>query len=287
MDQRIVVLDAEVKNSTFAERFKERYPERFVECFIAEQNMVGAALGFAAEGYVPFVSTFAAFLTRAYDFIRMAAYSAPPHLIICGSHVGVSIGEDGASQMGLEDLAMMRAVLGSTVLYPSDAVAAARLVEQAAAVAGIVYLRMSRPRTKVIYGLDEKFPVGGSKMLRKGNKDVVTIVTAGVTLFEALKAYDQLSAQGIGVRVVDAYSVKPLDVATLSCCAEETGAFITVEDHSAWGGLGEAVAAAVRVPRLEMLAVREVPRSAKPAELLAHHKLDAAAIVDAVRKLSR
>lgn len=285
VDPRVVVLDAEVKNSTFAERFKHKYPERFVECFIAEQNMIGAALGFAGEGYVPFASTFAAFLTRAYDFIRMAAYSMPKNLILCGSHVGVSIGEDGASQMGLEDIAMMRAIIGSTVFYPSDAMSALRLVYEAVHVGGIVYLRMSRPKTKVIYGPEETFPAGGCKVLRSSAKDVATVVAAGVTLHEALRAYDTLAAQGIPVRVVDAYSVKPLDTKTLQRCADETGAILTVEDHAAWGGLGEAVAAQVRSPRWVMLAVRELPHSAKPSELLAAHKLDAAAIVQAVRQI--
>lgn len=287
VDPRIVVLDAEVKNSTFAEKFKHRFPERFVECFIAEQNMVGAALGFAAEGYVPFASSFAAFLTRAYDQIRMGVYSMPHHLILCGSHVGVSIGEDGPSQMGLEDIAMFRALLSTTVLYPADAVSASRLVEEAIGVGGIVYLRTSRPKTRVIYGPDERFPVGGSKVLRRTDRDVATVIAAGVTLFEALTAADRLASEGVPVRVVDAYSVKPLDVATLVRCAEETGAFVTVEDHAAWGGLGEAVAAQVRVPRLEMLAVREIPRSGKPAELLAAHRIDATAIVEAVRRIAR
>jgi transketolase len=285
IDPRIVALDSETKNSTFAEKFLQKFPERFVECFIAEQNMVGAGLGVAAEGYVPFASSFAAFLTRAYDFIRMAAYSQPRNLILVGSHVGVSIGEDGPSQMGLEDLAMMRAIIGATVLYPSDAMSASRLVEKAITNGGIAYLRMSRPKTPVIYGPDEEFPIGGCKVLRSSAKDVCTIVAAGVTLFEALKAHDRLAADGIAVRVVDLYSVKPLDAATLQRCADETGAFVTVEDHAAWGGLGEAVAAEVRVARHERLAVRELPRSAKPAELLAHHRIDAAAIEETVRRL--
>jgi transketolase len=287
VDPRLVVLDAETKNSTFAEKFMQKFPDRYVECFIAEQNMIGMALGLAGEGYVPFASSFAAFLTRAYDFIRMAAYSQPKHLILTGSHVGVSIGEDGPSQMGLEDLAMMRAVLGATVFYPADAMCASRLVEKSIAAGGIVYLRMSRPKTPVLYGPDETFQTGGSKVLRSSGKDVCTVVAAGVTLFEALKAHDKLAAEGVAVRVVDAYSVKPLDEATLRRCAEETGAIVTVEDHGAWGGLGEAVAAAVRVPKLAMLAVRELPRSGKPAELLAAHGIDSAAIVSAVKKLVR
>ncbi|MBI4510456.1 MAG: transketolase [Deltaproteobacteria bacterium] len=287
LDPRIVVLDAETKNSTFAEKFKDRFPERFVECFIAEQNMVGAALGLAGEGFVPFASTFAAFLTRAYDFIRMAAYSTPKHLILVGSHVGVSIGEDGPSQMGLEDLAMMRAVMGSTVLYPSDAMSASRLVEQAISTGGIVYLRTSRPKTRVIYGPDEQFPVGGCKVIGQSPRDVATVVAAGVTLNEALTARERLGQEGISIRVVDLYSVKPLDVATLQRCADETSSVITVEDHFPWGGIGEAIASQVVAPRLEMLAVRDLPRSGKPAELLARHKLDASAIVEAVKRVRK
>lgn len=285
VDARVVVLDAEVKNSTFAEKFKDKFPERFVECFIAEQNMVGAALGIAAEGFVACSSTFGAFFARAYDFVRMAAYSTPPHLILCGTHVGVSIGEDGASQMALEDLASMRAILGSTVLYPSDGMSASRLVEEATRTPGIVYLRLGRPKNKVLYGPDETFPVGGSKVLRQSAHDQVTVVAAGVTLHEALAAHARLAAEGIAVRVIDLYSVKPLDLATLERAAAETSAFVTVEDHAAWGGLGEAVAAAVRPRRHELLAVSELPRSGKPEELLARHGIDADAIVRAVRKV--
>ena len=187
---RVVALDGDTKNSTFSERFKAVAPDRFVEAYIAEQNMVGVALGMATEGKIPFASTFACFLTRAYDFIRMAVYSRPKHLVVCGSHAGVSIGEDGASQMALEDLAMMRALLGTTVLYPSDAVSAERLVVAAAKTPGIVYIRTTRPKTPVLYANDEPFPVGGSKTLRSTAKDAVTLVGAGVTLHEALAAYD-------------------------------------------------------------------------------------------------
>ncbi len=287
VDARVVALDGDVKNSTFTEKFKEKFPDRFVECFIAEQNMVGAALGFAGEGFVPFAATFGAFFARAYDFIRMAAYSQPPHLVLAGTHVGVSIGEDGASQMALEDLAMMRAVLGTTVLYPADGTSTARLVEQAAATGGIVYLRLGRPKDKVIYGPDETFPVGGCKVLRRSMKDVATIVAAGVTLHEALRAYDLLRAEGMAVRVIDAYSVKPLDEATITeSIAETNGSLVTVEDHNAWGGLGEAVGSACHPRRHELLAVRDFPRSGKPAELLARHGIDAAAIVQAVKKVA-
>jgi transketolase len=283
---QVVALDGDTKNSTFSDRFKAVDPHRFAEAFIAEQNMVGAALGMSTEGKIPFASTFACFLTRAYDFIRMAAISRPAHLVLCGSHAGVSIGEDGASQMALEDLAMMRAITGSTVLYPSEAVSAERLVELAARTPGIVYIRTSRPKTKVLYANDEAFTVGGSKTLRSGAADRVTIVAAGVTVTEALIAHDQLAAEGVPTRVIDLYSVKPVDEETLRRAAAETRALLTVEDHSVCGGIGEAVAAAVagRAP-VTMLGVREIPRSGKPAELMAMHGLDAAAIVKAVRKL--
>ena len=283
---RVVALDGDTKNSTFSDRFKAAAPERFAESYIAEQNMVGAALGMSTEGKIPFASTFACFLTRAYDFMRMAVYSRPKHLVLCGSHAGVSIGEDGASQMALEDLAMMRALLGTTVLYPGDAVSAEALVVAAARTPGIVYIRTSRPKTAVLYANDEAFPVGGSKTLRSSAKDAVALVAAGVTLHEALAAHDLLKKEGIAVRVIDLYSVKPIDAATLVRAAEETRAVVTVEDHSVCGGIGEAVAAAVGGRgRVEILGVREIPRSGKPAELLAAHGIDAAAIVRAVRKL--
>lgn len=283
-DTRIVALDGDTKNSTFSERLKGVAPERFVEAFIAEQNMVGVALGLASEGKIPFASTFACFLTRAYDFIRMAVYSRPQHLVLCGSHAGVSIGEDGASQMALEDLAMMRALLDTTVLYPSDAVSAEHLVEAAAQTRGIVYIRTSRPKTPVLYGPDETFPVGGSKTLRSSSADQVTLVGAGVTLHEALAAHELLAREGLAARVIDLYSIKPLDIATLQRAARETGRIVTIEDHGVCGGLGEAVAAAVSgLCRVEMLGVSSIPRSATPTELLATHGLDAAAIVAKVK----
>jgi transketolase len=283
---QVVAIDGDTKNSTFSEKLKEVAPERFVEAYIAEQNMVGAALGMATEGLVPFASTFACFLTRAYDFIRMGVYSRPPHLVICGSHAGVSIGEDGPSQMGLEDLAMFRALMASTVLYPSDAVCAERLVEEAARTPGLVYIRTTRPKTKVLYGNDERFPVGGSKVLRSSGKDQVTLVGAGITLYEALRAADELAREGVAARVIDLYSVKPVDEATLRRAAEETRGIVTVEDHSIHGGLGEAVASALAGRgRLELLGVREISRSGKPAELMAAHGIDAAAIAKAARRL--
>jgi transketolase len=277
----VVVLDAEVKNSTFAEKFKNAFPDRFVECFIAEQNMAGVALGLAVEGKIPFASTFACFLTRAFDQIRMAGISRPPHLVFAGSHVGVSIGEDGASQMGLEDISMFRSVFGSTVLYPCDGVSAERLTALAAQTPGLVYVRTSRPKTKTLYSAGDAFTVGGSKTLRASAKDAATVVAAGVTVYEALKAHDALAKEGIAIRVIDAYSVKPLDAATLRRAATETKRVITVEDHSVAGGLGEAVAALGLAPTI--LAVRDVARSGKPEELLAWAKIDAAAIAAAVK----
>jgi transketolase len=283
---RVVGLDGDTKNSTFSERLKEAAPARFCEAYIAEQNMVGTALGMATEGKIPFASTFACFLTRAYDFIRMAGYSSPSHLVLVGSHAGVSIGEDGPSQMGLEDLAMMRAVTTSTVLYPCDAVSAEKLTAEAAKTPGIVYIRTSRPKTKVLYANEEAFPVGGSKVLRSSAADRATVVAAGVTVFEALAAFDALAAEQIPVRVIDLYSVKPADSDTLRAAAEATGRLLTVEDHSVCGGLGEAVASAVAGrARIEMLGVREVPRSGKPAELMKAHGIDASAIVEGIKRL--
>jgi transketolase len=283
----VVALDGDTKNSTFSERFKAVAPARFAEAYIAEQNMVGVALGMSTERKIPFASTFACFLTRAYDFIRMAGYSRPGHLVLCGSHAGVSIGEDGPSQMALEDLAMMRAVTAATVLYPSEAVSAERLVETAARTPGIVYIRTSRPKTRVLYKNDEAFPVGGSKTVRQSAKDAVTVVAAGVTVQEALEAHERLAGEGLAVRVIDLYSVKPLDVETLRRAARETKGIVTVEDHSVCGGIGEAVASAVgSAAPVEILGVREVPRSGKPAQLMEAHGISAAAIVAAVKRVA-
>jgi transketolase len=283
---QVVAIDGDTKNSTFSERAKEAAPERFAEGYIAEQNMVGAALGMASEGKIAFASTFACFLTRAYDFIRMAAYSKPPHLVLVGSHSGVSIGEDGPSQMALEDLAMMRAIAGATVLYPSDAVSAERIVETAARTPGIVYIRTSRPKTKVLYPNEERFPAGGSKTLRSSASDRATVVAAGVTVHEALLAHEELAKEGIAIRVIDLYSVKPIDEAALLKAAAETKGIVSVEDHSACGGIGDAVAAAVSGrARVVVLGVREIPRSGKPAELMKAHGLSKDAIVSAVKRL--
>jgi transketolase len=287
IDARVVALDADVKNSTFSDRFERAYPDRFYQNFIAEQVMVGSAMGMASRGALPFPSTFACFLERASDFIRMAGISNL-NIKLAGSHAGVSIGEDGPSQMALEDLAMMRAVPNATVLYPCDAVSAERLTALAASTPGPVYLRVSRPKTPVIYDAGEPFEVGGSKTLRAGDADVATVVAAGVTVFEALAAHASLSAEGIGIRVIDAYSIQPIDRDGLIAAARATGLrVVTVEDHYATGGLGDAVSEALGSlgARVHRLAVREIPRSGAPAELLDRYGISARAIIDAVRRL--
>jgi transketolase len=286
-DLRIIALDGDTKNSTFAEKFLKKFPERFVECFIAEQNMVGVAVGLGTRGKVPFASAFACFLCRAYDQIRLAGISTA-NLKLAGSHVGVSIGEDGPSQMGLEDLAMMRAVHGSTVLYPADAVATEKLVEQMTLTQGIFYLRTSRPKTPVLYKNDEAFPVGGAKVLRQAAGDKATVVAAGVTLHEALKAAETLAPQGLGITVIDAYSIKPLGKDVIKAAARKTHNYIvTVEDHYAEGGLGDAVAGELSAEGLKVhkLAVRELPRSGKADQLLAKFGINADAIVAKVKSL--
>ena len=286
---RVVGLDGDVKNSTFAEIFAKAHPQRFFECFIAEQNMVGVAVGLASTGKIPFVSSFAAFHTRAFDFIRMAAISRA-NLKILGTHAGVSIGEDGPSQMGLEDLAMMRAIPGSVVLYPCDAVAMERLVAEAAEHAGIVYLRATRPKTPVIYHNSERFPVGGAKVLRQSASDAATVVAAGVTVYEALAAYEELKQQGVAIRVIDAYSVKPPARQILLDAARATrNTLIVVEDHYYDGGLGDAVLSALapETVRVIKLAVPDVPVSGKPEELLAAAGISARDIIAAVHTLVR
>ncbi len=288
-DPRVMAMDGDVKNSTFAEVLAKAHPERFIECYIAEQNMVGVAVGLSGAGRIPFVSTFACFLTRAYDHIRMAAVSRA-NLKLMGSHAGISIGEDGPSQMGLEDLAIMRAVAGSTVFYPSDAVAMERLVEQAAKIPGIVYLRGSRPKTPVLYSNDEEFVPGGSKVVRQSDSDAATVAAAGVTLHEALKAHDELKKEGVNLRVIDLYSVKPVDRATLLAAARATGnTLLVVEDHWAEGGLGDAVASALadESVRIVHLAVRTMPVSGKPDELLHAHGISARHIADHARALAK
>jgi transketolase len=283
----VVALDADVKNSTYTDKFGKKFPDRFFENFIAEQNMLGAAAGLAACGKIPFVATFAAFFTRAYDFIRMAAISQS-NIKLVGTHVGVSIGEDGPSQMGLEDIAMMAAQPGITVLYPSDAACTYRLVEAAAHHRGMVYIRAGRPKSPVLYGPTEQFPIGGSKVLRQSASDALTIVAAGVTLFEALKAHDQLKSAGITVRVIDLYSIVPIDRTTLIDSARATqGRILTVEDHYAHGGLGDAVLSAVSTEGIKVhkLAVRAIPHSGKPDELVDHFGIGARSIVEAAKQI--
>jgi len=286
-DQRVVALDGDTKNSTYSEKFFKKFPERSVECYIAEQNLVGVGVGFATRGKVPFSSTFATFFTRAADQIRVAGISGS-NIKLVGSHVGVSIGEDGPSQMGLEDLALMRAVAGSTVFYPSDAVSAEKLVEQMASRHGVFFLRTSRPKAAVLYNNDEQFPIGGAKVLRQSDGDKVTVVAAGVTLTEALKAADQLKNEGIGITVIDAYSIKPLAKDVIRSAAQKTNNLVlTVEDHYPEGGIGDAVAGELSAEgiRVHKLAVFELPRSGKPEELLAKYGIDAAAIVRKVKSL--
>jgi len=288
----VVAMDGEVSNSTFADVFAAKYPERYFEMYIAEQQLVAAAVGFSARGFTPFASTFAAFFTRAYDFIRMAAISRA-NIRLCGSHAGVEIGADGPSQMALEDLAMLRAVHGSTVLYPSDATSAAALVAAMADLDGISYMRTTRGAYPVLYPSGEQFPVGGSKVLRSSDSDQVTLIGAGVTLHECLAAADQLRGDGITARVIDLYSVKPIDTGTLVAAAAATGGRIVVaEDHHPEGGLGEAVVEALTgAGRAELsiahLAVRDMPGSGTGAQLLDAAGIDATHIAAAARDLAK
>lgn len=284
----VVALDGEVSNSTFSDKFKKAYPERFFEVYIAEQQLVSAAVGMQVVGKIPFASTFAAFFSRAYDQIRMGAISRA-NLRLAGSHAGVSIGEDGASQMALEDIAMMRSVHGSTVLYPSCATTTAHLLAQMATREGISYMRTTREKTPVLYGPDEKFPIGGSKVLKQSGSDAVAVIAAGITLHESLKAYETLQSAGISIRVIDLYSVKPVDAETLKTAAKECGGkLLVVEDHWPEGGLADAVLAVFADagsshPVVKHLAVYDMPGSGKPYEMLASAKIDAASIVEAVK----
>ncbi len=286
----VVALDAEISNSTNSQLFTVAHPERYFEMYIAEQLMVGAAVGIQVRGWVPYLSTFAAFLTRAYDFIRMAAISRAD-LNLVGSHAGVSIGEDGPSQMGLEDIAMFRAVHGSTVLHPCDANQTAQLVWQMADATGIRYLRTLRPHTHVIYSADERFEIGGSHVVQQNDEDQVTIVACGITVHEALEAASSLEDEGISVRVVDCYSIKPIDADTLREAARATGRIVTVEDHWPEGGLGDAVLDALadtdEAPRVVKMAVRHMPGSGPSEEMLAEAGIDAAAIAEQARKLAQ
>ncbi len=282
----LVSLDGEVCNSTYSEIFKEAHPEHYFEMYIAEQNMVGTALGLSRRGKIPFVSTFSAFMTRAFDQIRMSQYS-DGNIKFVGSHAGVSIGQDGPSQMGLEDMAMFRAILGSTVLYPSDAISTEKLVEEAAKHSGMVYIRTTRKATPILYREDEEFIIGGSKVLRKSDRDRATVIGAGVTVHEALKAYEELKNEGIAIRVIDLYSIKPVDEVTLCEAAKTTPSIITVEDHYAEGGMGEAVRSALATLPIPVhsLAVRKKPKSGKPEELLDDEEISQKAIVRKVKEL--
>ena len=285
----VVALDGEVDNSTHAEDFAKAYPERYFEMFIAEQQLVAAAVGLSVRGYVPFAATFAAFFTRAYDFVRMAGISEV-NIRLCGSHAGVEIGADGPSQMALEDLAMMRAVHGSTVLYPSDATSTASLVREMAERTGIVYLRTTRGAYPVLYGPDEAFPIGGAKVVRSSSHDQVTLVGAGVTLHNCLAAADQLGRDGIAARVVDLYSVKPIDTETLVTAAAATGdRLVVVEDHYPAGGIGSAVLEALNdaghPARIVHLAVRGLPGSGTPAELMDAAGISTGHVVQAAREV--
>ncbi|HUK29520.1 MAG TPA: transketolase [Candidatus Acidoferrum sp.] len=290
VNQKVVAVDGDVKNSTFSETLQKAYPERLIQGYIAEQNMVALSVGLAAQGLVPFAATFACFLSRAYDQVRMAAVSRAS-IKLCGSHCGVSIGEDGPSQMGLEDLAMFRAIPGATVFYPSDAVSAERVTESAARLPGITYIRTSRPKTAILYSASEEFPAPGFKVLRQSANDAVTIVAAGITLHESLKAADQLKAKGIAARVVDLYCVKPLDGAKLGAeIRAGKGKLVTVEDHYHEGGIGEAVLAAladagVFPSAVKRLAVDRVPHSGKQDELIDKFGISARHIVVAAESL--
>jgi transketolase len=287
----VVALDGEVDNSTHAEDFAKAYPERYFEMFIAEQQLVAAAVGLSVRGYVPFAATFAAFFTRAYDFVRMAGISEV-NIRLCGSHAGVEIGADGPSQMALEDLAMMRAVHGSTVLYPSDATSTAGLVREMAERTGVVYMRTTRGAYPVLYGPDEAFPIGGAKVVRSSPDDQVTLVGAGVTLHNCLAAADQLGRDGIAARVVDLYSVKPIDTETLVTAAAATGdRLVVVEDHYPAGGIGSAVLEALNdaghPARIVHLAVRGLPGSGTPAELMDAAGISTGHVVQAARDVLR
>lgn len=284
----IILLDAEVKNSTRSEIFEDYFPDRFFEMYIAEQNMVSVALGLALRGNIPFVSTFAAFMTRAFDQIRMAQYSNP-NIKFVGSHVGVSVGEDGPSQMGLEDITMFRTIHRSVILYPSDAISCQHLVAEASRYSGIVYLRTTRMESPVIYREGEEFPIGGSKIVKRSEEDRLTVVAAGITLHEALKAWSMLQKSGINIRVIDLYSIKPLDRQTLQEAARETRGIVVVEDHHPEGGIAEAVRSTLTTIPIPVysLSVRRDEVSGTPEELLDFQDISARDIVSTAKTLLR
>ncbi|MDH4218509.1 MAG: transketolase [Candidatus Aminicenantes bacterium] len=281
----VVVIDGDVKNSTYAEDFFGVFPLRSFEIYIAEQNMVGIGIGMAARGYIPFIATFAAFLCRAHDQIRMAAYSFS-NMKLVGSHVGVSIGADGPSQMGLEDLAIFRPIPGCAVLYPSDAYSTESCVESMARYKGMTYLRTTRPGTPILYKKDETFPIGGSKVLKRSQKDMVTVIAAGITVHEAIKAYEGLKKENISIRIIDAYSVQPLDRGIIDEVKRAGGKAVVVEDHFRSGGLGDAVASLLNgSAEMVHLAINELPRSGEPDELLTKYGISATHIKQAVKRL--
>ena len=285
VNKDVIVLDAETSNSTFAELFKNEYPDRFIESYIAEQNMVSMATGLSRMGKIPFVSTFAAFFSRAHDQIRMAQYSLSS-INLVGSHCGVSIGQDGSSQMAVEDLAMFRCILDSVVLYPSDKVSTEKLVFKMAERKGINYLRTTRADTNFLYSEDEKFEIGGSKTLKESDTDQVTIIAAGITLHEALAAAETLKAENINIRVIDLYSIKPIDKEAIAKACSQTKALIVVEDHYVEGGIYEAVCASGVVTKpVHSLAVTKMSKSGTPEELMAYMQIDQNAVVEKVKSI--
>jgi transketolase len=285
-DELVVAVDAEVSNSTHSDAFKNRDPDRFKEMYLTEQNMVSLALGLERRGRKPFITTFGAFFTRAYDQLRMAS-QVLPDITLVGSYAGVSIGMDGSSQMGLEDIAMFRSLFGSSVVYPADAVAMNKLMHESLDYKGLMYIRATRMETPVIYGMEERFELGGSKTLRQSDQDQVTLIGAGVTLYECLKAHEVLKQQGIVTRVIDLYSIKPIDVDTLVKACKETRALVVVEDHYPEGGIAEAVRSSLiyETTPIHSLAVRKMPRSGKPEELLNYEEIDAQAIILILKNL--
>ncbi len=282
----LVVLDAGTNNSTYSLLFKENYPKRFFEMFIAEQNMIGVGVGLAKRGYVPFASTFAAFLTRAHDQLRMASYSKA-NLKICGSHCGVSIGEDGASQMGLEDISLFRSLYGATVLYPSDQISTYKLAELIYKTEGIGYLRTTRMAVPTIYNQEATFVVGGLQIVKKSTQDKLAVIGAGITLHEALKAYDFFLKKGINIRIIDLYCLKPISKEKIAKALVGIKQVVTVEDHYPEGGLGEAVRSVLPTGeiRQEVLAVNKLPKSGRPEELMAYENIDCKAIINKVNQL--
>lgn len=282
----IVVLDAGTSNSTYSELFAKEFPNRYFPMFIAEQNAVGTALGLSKRGYVPFVSSFAAFWTRAHDQIRMASYSQA-NIKICGSHCGISIGQDGVSQMGLEDLAMFRTIFNSTVLYPSDEISTYQLIQLAFKLSGLVYIRTTRAKTPRVYSPKTKFTIPGFTVLQKSPQDQIAVISSGITVHEALSSYKELDKQGVKARIIDLYCLKPIDVQALVQALSGIKQIVTVEDHYPEGGLGEAVKSALAISQKDVysLAVNKLPKSGQPKELIAYAGIDSHSITKTVQSL--